>query len=357
VVERALRVGGKYVVEPLNPQSTKHRGRVGILRKLRHDYVGVAHRASLTFIDGKGPHGVVDVVNLREITDAEESALETGNWPPPSPRTLDDEAREKARPSSLTQTRFSQEDSSRRPPRADVQALWNAAKKLDDPSLTTDSSTEYLFKHVFPAAKVDVGKLAMPGVARWLPSYSEMPCTWWGSPRMADIYRLAVRAYEPNGVLGSLCAIACAEAVGVKTGQPINRQITKWPRPWRTDGLLLADEVGLAVLQGRVPETLKAIFIADHALNFLITCATWSVPAGSSNAGMGVIGLASGAHVEDLASVRWPQGVLAVYVPHKVGVDTRAALKRLCRVLGPGVAVTDMAGVLVRAVKARSAAL
>ena len=53
--------------------------------------------------------------------------------------------------------------------------------------------------------------------------------------------RLAVRAYEPKGVLGALCAVATAEAVRVKTGQPIGRQTVKWLRPWRMDGLLLAD--------------------------------------------------------------------------------------------------------------------
>jgi len=328
---------------------------VGILRKLRHDYVGAAQRASLSFIDGKGSHGVVDAVNLRELTAEEEAALEAGNWPPQVRRTLEDEERELDRPSSLMQTRFSREDRTRRPPRADVQALWNAAKGLDDPSLAMDSSTEYLFKRIFPAARIDVGRLAMTGVARWLPSYAERPCTWWGSPRLADIYRLAVRAYEPNGVLGALCAVATAEAVSVKTGQPISRQIVKWLRPWRTDGLLLADEAGLAVLQGRAPETLKVIVIADHALNFIVSCAARSAPVGSSNAELGIIGLASGVHVEDLASVRWPRGVSAVYAPPKAGADTRAILKRLRRVLGPEVSVTDMADVMARAMKSSAA--
>jgi hypothetical protein len=140
---------------------------------------------------------------------------------------------------------------------------------------------------------------------------------------------LAVRAYEPNGVLRALCAVATAEAVRMKTGQPISRQTVRWPRLWRTDGLLLADEARLAVLQGRAPETLKVIVIADHALNFIVICAAWSAPVGSSNAGLGIIGLASGAHVEDLASMRWPQGVFAVYRPPKVGADTRPVLKRL----------------------------
>jgi hypothetical protein len=109
---------------------------------------------------------------------------------PPQPRrTLEDEARELVSPSSLTQTRFSREDSTRQLPRADVQALWNVAKELDDPSLATESSTEYLFKRIFPAAQIDVGRLAMTGVTRWLSSYAERPCTWRGSPWLADIYR------------------------------------------------------------------------------------------------------------------------------------------------------------------------
>ncbi|HLL04579.1 MAG TPA: hypothetical protein VK539_28605 [Myxococcaceae bacterium] len=354
LVTRTVRVGMKCVVEPLNPRSTKHRGRVGIVRKLRHDYVGSPYRATLGFLDGKGPSGVVKVEDLRELTADEEAALDAGQWPPPTRRPAEDPERERARPSSLTQKTFTRADFNQRPPRADVQALWDAAKPLDAPSLATDPSTEYLFKTVFPAARLDVGRLAATGVARWLPSYEEKPCTWWGSQRLADIYRLAVRGYEPDGTLGAVCAVANAEAVGVKTGKPISRSLVKWPRPWRTDGLLLADEAALAVLQGRKAETLKVIVIASHMLNFLGFCALWGEPAGSSTPFMGIIGLTSGAHVEDLASVRWPEGVIAAYAAYQAGTDTRAVLKRLSKALGPRVPVVDVAEVLrARAPKAK----
>ena len=353
LVTRTVRVGMKCVVEPLNPQSTKHRGRVGIVRKLRHDYVGSPYRATLKFIDGKGPHGVVNVEDLRELTADEEAALDAGQWPPRMRRTAEDQERELARPSSLTQTTFSRADFNQRPPRADVQVLWDAAKPLDAPSLATDPSTEYLFKTVFPAARLDVERLAKTGVARWLPSYEEKPCTWWGSPRLADIYRLAVRGYEPDGTLGAVCAMANAEAVSMKTGEPISRSMVKWPRPWRTNGLLLADEAALAVLQGRKVETLKAIVIANNMLNFLGFCTLWGAPDGSSNPSVGIIGLTSGTHVEDLASVRWPEGVTAIYAADRSRTDTRAVLKRLRKVLGPRVPIADVAEMLrARAPKA-----
>ncbi|MFY0572929.1 hypothetical protein ACN28E_55135 [Archangium lansingense] len=353
LVTRTVRVGMKCVVEPLNPQSTKHRGRVGIVSKLRHDYVGSPYRATLKFIDGKGPHGVVKIDDLRELTADEEAALDAGQWPPRMRRTAEDQERELARPSSLTQTSFSRADFNQRPPRADVQVLWDAAKPLDAPSLATDPSTEYLFKTLFPAELLDVERLAKTGVARWLPSYEEKPCTWWGSPRLADIYRLAVRGYEPDGTLGAVCAMANAEAVSVTTGEPISRSMVKWPRPWRTNGLLLADEAALAVLQGRKVETLKAIVIANNMLNFLGFCAIWGAPAGSSTPSFGIIGLTSGTHVEDLASVRWPEGVMAIYAADRARTDTRAVLKRLRKVLGPRVPIVDAAEMLrARAPKA-----
>ncbi|NVJ06693.1 hypothetical protein HUW63_15770 [Myxococcus sp. AM001] len=340
-VNRTVRVGMKCVVEPFNPQSTKHRGRVGIIRKLRHDYLGSPYRASLKFIDGKGSHGVVKIEDLREFTAEDEAALNAGHMPSRSRRATEHKEQQSARSVSLSQTTFSRENFNQRPPRADVQELWDAAKPLDAPSLSTDPSAEYLLKTVFPAARFDVDRLARTGVARWLPSYEEKSCTWWGSPRLANIYRLAVRGYEPDGTLGALCAMANAEAVSVKTGKPISRSAVKWPRPWRTDGLLLADDAALAVLQGRKVETLKMVVIASHLFNFLGFCSFWGAPAGSITPSVGIIGITSGAHVEDLASVRWPEGVVAMYAAYQSGPEPRAVLKRLRKVLGPRVTVGD----------------
>jgi hypothetical protein len=232
-----------------------------------------------------------------------------------------------------------------------VQVLWDAAKQLDDPALATDSSTEYLFKTVFPTARLDLGRLAKTGVARWLPSYAEMPCRWWGAPRLADIYRLAVRGYEPDGTLGALCAMANAEAVGVKTGNPISRPPVKWPRPWRTDGLLLADETAVTLLKGQPPKTLKFIVIVSQMLDFLGVCALMGEPAGSSAPRLGVIGIVSGTQLEDLKPLRVPEGVAVAYVPYPANADTGAALKRLSNVFGPGVPIVDLMAALASAPK------
>jgi hypothetical protein len=275
-----LAVGMQLVVDPLMPQKMKHRGRVGRVTKIRVDYLEHPVSANVTFEDKlAGNWGVVDADDLRPPTDEETQALAQGQWPPrPAyelrPVTPDDGPRA----SALAKTSFPPEATMRRPPLEDVVRLWEAALELDAPQLAEDVEAQKALAGFRGAG--DISFMVQSRVARWLPSYDALPCSWWGSAREASFYRLAVRAYEPDGSLAAIHALQTKWETVTKTGRAPQRTTTRWPRPWNTDGLLIADAAALSALRGEPASELAGILIAPSTWAFLGACADAQFLAG-----------------------------------------------------------------------------
>jgi len=131
-----------------------------------------------------------------------------------------------------------------RPPRAELEALWRACLLLEavpsdlDPSWTGDVRA-YLSGRGF-----DVGWLAMPetrGLARILPPRERFTYpTWWPYP--PEVYRLALLAFEPDGVVASI------QARAIRADLPVKDK-TRNPRGFSYAGTLFACDRGREFLQ------------------------------------------------------------------------------------------------------------
>lgn len=329
-----LGVGLQYVVDPPNPQKKKHRGRPCQLVEFNDSFD--PDRALVTFLDGRGRSGVVDVSDLRPMNEQERASLGTAPWapkPPPIPA---------ARTSGLARTRFTAEDRRSRPAREDVEALWNASTRLDAPELASDPEATHFLGEFHRLFKTTPQWLAQPDVGRWLPSYDTLPCRWWGSKNESTFYRLALRAYEPDGTLACIHALLTKEDVGIKTGQPVGRVRTRWPRPYHTDGLLLADEVGAAALRGEPAPNLFGLLITGDVLDFLFMSSV-AVSASPRLPGpLGVFCIPTGSTWDIFRQVRWPKEVICFYTAASRSNDSTGTQRKLEEVLGPDVIVQEL---------------
>jgi hypothetical protein len=350
-----LAVGMRLVVDPLTPQKVKHRGRVGRVTRIRLDFLGLAVSANVTFEDnlGGGRWGTVDAADLRPPTDEESEALAKGAWPlrrtyDPRPAILDDGPRAP----SLNKKNFTAEETTRRPPREDVEQLWGVALPLDAPELAIDPEAQEAFARLRSSGG-SMQALIESRVARWLPSYEVLPCSWWGSKREASFYRLAVRAYEPEGTLACLHALQTKWEVSTKTGRAPQRTPMRWPRPWRTDGLLLADDTALAAIRGEPPASLLGIIIALNTWSFLGSAVDAYQLSRAKPGAVGALGFSTAAHLATLQRVRWPEGVAAFYAFPQDMIGRTAAARRLQTTLGPDVRVVDLVEVMAEVLPPR----
>ena len=192
----------------------------------------------------------------------------------------------------------------RRPPPDEVAALWRAAAPLDqtqanpdrrpmhtilghlaqvndmDPSelppelfqahetgfSSVPDPAEYWPTFYLSERRFHVPSLARLDVVRALPLRYAWP-SWW-SARWARHYRLAVRAFEPNGTLASLHArvIPAYDPDGQRLAEP--KPKTRWPIGYAAEGLLLADPNGLDLLRGRVGPGIRKVWIGEGLTDF-----------------------------------------------------------------------------------------
>lgn len=149
-----------------------------------------------------------------------------------------------------------------RPPREELEALWNASLPLDavpsdlEPTWTGDVRA-YLCQRGF-----DVGWLTTPevrGLARVLPPRERFPFpSWWPYP--PEVYRLALLGFEPDGTRATL------QARAIRADVPAQDK-TRNPRGFSYAGTLFTDDRGrafLQALQGREKaDELEAVVIAE----------------------------------------------------------------------------------------------
>lgn len=328
-----LGIGLQYVVAPLNPKKKKHRGRPCQIVEFNDNFN--PDQVRVTFLDGQGGRGIVEVTDLRPLNDEERATLGAAPWAPKPARVP------VARTTGLDRTTFTKEDRGARPPQEDVEKLWNASTRLDATELASDAEAIHFFSGFHRQFKATQQSIGQPDIARWLPSYDALPCRWWGSRNDSTFYRLAVRAYEPDGTLASLHALLTKEDRGLKTGRPVGRVGTRWPKPYHTDGLLLADDVGVAALRGSPPKGLFGLLITTNAIDFLLASAFVFRARQLRPGSMGVLCVPTGATLDNFRQVHWPKDAICFYCSPDVTKDCAPALRKLEEVLGPDVIVQE----------------
>jgi len=219
----------------------------------------------------------------------------------------------------------------KRIPRPELAALWAATRSpnvTEVDTLPSDLAAERFMESRgwWPAqvARLKCVRLLPP------PELEHAFPTWWPAAWSSSC-RLAVLAYEPDGTAAALHARA------IDGSMPK----TRWPRGnpggYSFGGLLFADELGRALLRGKVPadRPLAGVIIAEGITDF-ITAALDVLATGKAFA---VLGGTSGSFpaLAQLAD-RWPAGVPAI-----VAVDTDAAGERYLREI-----TTALVGVDVR---------
>ncbi len=190
-----------------------------------------------------------------------------------------------------------------RPPRSEVQALWDASGPLapvmaDGPAHDADFTSFLVRKGLAPVVQqIDGG-----GLARATPDANtfDWPC-WW--PRgWARIWRLLVRGYEPSGDLASLHARGVI-TLDLPNGDRLPK--TVWPKSppkqrYAAAGLLFADETALAMMRGE--RTQVAVVLVCEGLTSWLAAAAWSRRVGSTD--HAVIGACNGSFGA-LRRIRW----------------------------------------------------
>lgn len=212
--------------------------------------------------------------------------------------------------------------SAARPPRDEVDALWQACRRVGEGAGHDATSLLYLQDrgyHPPDLRDLDVVRIAPePGAYAWP--------AWWPGDRWAD-FKLVFRGYDASGEPVSLHARRTARYLDLlpvcdACQTPLPRQFTprrkltercpacdwrpnpktRWPAmgPGSAEGLLFADAGGAAILRGEpqhdrvlivegVTDLLRAALVAPR-----LPCA--------------VIGFASGG-ARALGDVRWPPGI------------------------------------------------
>ncbi len=197
----------------------------------------------------------------------------------------------------------------KRAPRADLEALWGASSTLDEPA--PKEVAAFLDRRGF-----ELERLAPLGLVRVLPNPSgyHWPSWWPGYRDTWAPYRLAVRAYEPDGTLAGIHARAVLpleemRVLGLtrtkRNGAEEMSPKTRWPLGMDAGGLLMASAGGLMVLEAHRYTThkLRGVLVCEGLTDLLRA----SSKVAEERLPLGVLAAAAGGF-SSLARVRWPEG-------------------------------------------------
>lgn len=152
-----------------------------------------------------------------------------------------------------------------RPDQEELAALWNASSAIAAPSLLECDDTEdpaIALAHKLLAARgCAPGDVAAFDLARLLPSRRAHLYPQWWPARWAAAWRIAVRAYEPDGRFASIHARAIIEGARPKT---------RWPRSCAAVGLVFADSAGVRLLNSKwAADDIEAVIVVEGLTDFL----------------------------------------------------------------------------------------
>lgn len=192
-----------------------------------------------------------------------------------------------------------------RPPLAEVEALWRAALPLSsclpDGAFPDTRAARFLRGRglLDRGAIIDAADLA-----RLAPPADRHPWPAWWPRGRSFLWRLMVRAFEPDGRLASLHARAVEERPIGREGEPMPK--TLWPGArqgprYDAGGLFFADPAALDVLRGDGGDV-RRLLVCEGLTDWL-SAAAWARASGQ--VGLGVIGGVSGSFPA-LAKVRLP---------------------------------------------------
>lgn len=213
----------------------------------------------------------------------------------------------------------------RRPPRSEVQALWQAARPVDARGASTfiawARAGTYLAGRGFDVE----GAVAAVDVVRCAPHPAEHHYPSWWPPSWAFTWNLVARAYEPDGTLASVHGRAIVASADPKT---------RWPRGYQARGLLFADNMGREFLRGQRLAVLDGVLIVE-GLTDTLAAAVWARGRQRrTGTTLAVLGITAGG-AAGLASVKtWPRKI-PLYVAtdwdetgHKYARAVRMAVPR-----------------------------
>lgn len=227
-----------------------------------------------------------------------------------------------------------------RPPRVDIEALWAASApvhtspadtggqhiekppgqtKRTDPTSTpgTVLSIER-WPHLYLAHRrlcaVNLARLDLVRILPLAPPWPHWP-RWWPT-RWTRTWRLAIRAFEPDGTFASLHARGVPTYDPIYNGhgngdsQPLDdpRPKTRWPAGCNAGGLLFADALGLALLRGDAPERLRGVLVVEGLTDMVRAALLADELRKRGRSSVAVLGATSGAF-KALGDVRWPRGI------------------------------------------------
>ncbi|MBS2028738.1 MAG: hypothetical protein JST54_12625 [Deltaproteobacteria bacterium] len=167
-----------------------------------------------------------------------------------------------------------------------MEKLWSACSTVDQDA---EVGAYLRGRNLYPYSEESLDE------SRALPR--EYPWPKWWPQSWSSSWRLVIRAYEPNGDLGSLHARA------IDGSEPK----TRWPANCAASGLLFADHYGHALLKGD-PDLAKgsdfdSVLICEGLADHLAAIRKTR----EARMACPIIGIASGG-AQALAKVRWPVG-------------------------------------------------
>lgn len=183
----------------------------------------------------------------------------------------------------------------KRPPAAELAALWAAGTKPELAAVSEDRSDREAARYI-ASRGVNLGDLALfePEMCRILPRADQYAFPAWWPSAWAATWRWAVRAFEPDGTPASIHGRAVAE-----TG---DQPKTRWPWKASSTGLLFANARGVAFLRGGFDA--GAVFITEGLTDTVMAAVFFGVEGRR----FAVLGVTSGA-AKALVAVRWPTGI------------------------------------------------
>lgn len=190
----------------------------------------------------------------------------------------------------------------KRPPRAELEALWAAAARPGlvplGPSKNYARACAYLEQRDPPINAIEAG---LVDVLRVLPDPDAFDYPAWWPSTWASCWCLGAIAYEADGTPASLQARA-VEKRDAKT---------LWPKGCEARGLLFACERGAAFLRGQLMMMpLDGVLIAEGLTCTLAAAIYAAQQEAARGPTLAVLGVTAGAAAA-LGKVRWPEGVPA----------------------------------------------
>lgn len=205
-------------------------------------------------------------------------------------------------------------DTCKRPPHAEVQALWDASRRVGEtsaiPSKNYHNASMFLLGRRKASGAWEYGPRELRllhelDLCRVLPEPDAYKYPSWWPSCWANTWVLAVRAHEPDGTLASLHARAVIGSDELKKNELPK---TRWPLRCEAKQLLFADHNGLNILCNNASPSIESVFIVEGLTDFL-AAVLFSV---RNNRRLAVFGFTSGGEAA-FGKIRYPEGKI-VYV-------------------------------------------